>query len=89
MEPWANPEKLSIFEHAFIKTNLGPVQSAICRINEIDRTRGKARIPNGRCFWLRTGERVSIQKIDDGGHVAAVSSTPDPTAPGTGLYEDK
>ena len=87
METYADLEPMAQADLRVVARGIGAVPSMICRLNEADLTRGKARISHGRCFWLKDGTRVSIVLTPDGGHVAAPSDKPDPTAPATGTFK--
>ena len=75
-------EPLSPAQLRMIAGALGPIQSMVVRLGEVDPSRG-AGIVNDRakCVWTRQGRRITFEVLPGGGYVAGISTTPDPAAP--------
>lgn len=86
MEPFTNPEPMTRAELDMVRRSVG-MEAVILRLGDADLSRGKAKTPKGRCFWLKDGRRVSFDAIAGGGHISSLSKQPDPNAPATGTYK--
>lgn len=60
---------------------LGPIQSMVCNLGEVDVSRGAGVLDKTtKCLWTQNGRRIEIGLIP-GGYIASCSKEPDPLAP--------
>lgn len=84
---YTEPEPLSRAELGFIRGHLGSLAATLCDLHRADRTRGKAKVPDGRCLWTKRGCRITITS-KNGCTVASVSKLVDPDAPAAGTFPE-
>lgn len=65
-----------------IGTHLGPIQSMVVRLGEVDISRGAGIVSKrAKCLWTKDGRRITFEILPGGGFMAGISEKPDPAAP--------
>ena len=80
-DPVKSHEPIMAAQLRMIAYSLGPIQSMVLRLGEVDLTAGAGIIDDRcKCLWTRDGRRITF-RFEFGGFVGDLSNQVDPAKP--------
>jgi hypothetical protein len=75
-------ENLNQEQLAMIRSSVGPIQSMILHLDDVDVSKGSGQIgPTSKCIWTTDRRRITFDLVQGGGFIGSIGNEPDPDCP--------